>query len=84
LNRGANVFYYDPYVTDLEINTEIFKSLDNFYEDFIKSFDCILILTAHSNVNYDLVYKNANIIVDTRNDIKMRRKGLFKLGEPGL
>jgi len=84
LHWGADVSYYDPFVPELKINEVLLKSLDSLQKDIVKSFDLVLILTAHSNVDYNLIYENANIIVDTRNSIKKKRKGLFKLGESDL
>ena len=36
----------------------------------IKSYDILVICTDHSNINYQLLKKNAKVIVDTRNAIK--------------
>ena len=32
----------------------------------LKSFDCVIILTDHSNLNYNLIKKFAKKIIDTR------------------
>ena len=81
---GANVSYYDPYVPNLKIGERIFNSIKDLSRDILKDFDSVVILTAHSNIDYDLIYENAHIIVDTRNAIKKKRKGLFKLGDSSL
>ena len=81
---GANVSYYDPYVPNLKIGEKSFDSFKDLSKDILKDFDAVVILTAHSNVDYDLIYENANIIVDTRNAIKKKRKTLFKLGDSSL
>jgi len=81
---GANVSYYDPYVPNLKIGERVFNSIKDLSRDLLKDFDAVVILTAHSNIDYDLIYENAHIIVDTRNAIKKKRKGLFKLGDSSL
>ena len=39
-------------------------------DNTIKSYDLIMITTAHSNVDYDMVQKNARYIFDTKNAMK--------------
>jgi UDP-N-acetyl-D-mannosaminuronate dehydrogenase len=42
-----------------------------------------LILTDHSNIDYDQLAQNANLVADTRNAIKSRgHKNVFRLGVP--
>ncbi len=36
----------------------------------LKSFDVVIITTDHSEVDYDLVRRNAKLIIDTRNVYK--------------
>ena len=38
--------------------------------DVIKSYDLIMITAAHSNVDYDMIQKNAVAIFDTKNVMK--------------
>ena len=60
--KGAKVCYHDPYIS--EVNEE--KSLELNIRN-IKSQDAIVITTDHSDVDYKLVGKHANLIIDTRN-----------------
>ena len=60
--KGAKVCYHDTYVN--KINGE--KSLDLTIKN-IKSQDAIVITTDHSGVDYELVGKHSNLIIDTRN-----------------
>jgi UDP-N-acetyl-D-glucosamine dehydrogenase len=83
-NWGAEIAYHDPFVPYLKVSGKIFNSLESISKHVLKNFDIVVILTAHSNVDYDLIYENADIIVDTRNAIKKKRKGLFKLGDSNL
>jgi len=43
-------------------------------EGKVKNTDCVLIVTDHDNIDYEMIYKNAKLIVDTRN--ALRKRGL--------
>lgn len=65
LEKGVKVTYTDPYVPQINIGGEITESIQP-SELFLKSCDCVLILTNHSNFNYQLLVEYAPLIVDTR------------------
>jgi UDP-N-acetyl-D-glucosamine dehydrogenase len=89
-HKGAHLSYHDPYVKNIEIVKDPYrpheritpvtlKSID-LTESAIKSADCILILTDHSNIDYDWVAKKGKVVVDTRNAIKSRKyKNIFHI-----
>lgn len=66
---NAQVSYHDPYLPYLEINGINLKSI-KLTSEHLKDKDCVLILTDHSNVDYELILKHASVIVDTRNVYK--------------
>lgn len=68
--EGAIVSYYDPYNPEFINNEKEYKSLQKLTTKEIMEKDIVIITTAHSNVNYDMVVKNAKMIFDTRNAIK--------------
>ena len=67
--RGAEVDYHDPHVPhtqpmrrhDLRMES---VALD---ERTVGSYDAVLISTAHASVDYELLARNAKLVVDTRN-----------------
>ncbi|MBH49853.1 MAG: UDP-N-acetyl-D-glucosamine dehydrogenase [Candidatus Marinimicrobia bacterium] len=63
--EGADVDFYDPFITDILWNSNRRSGLTSL--SGIESFDIIVVLTDHSDVNYDLVLKHSTLIVDTRN-----------------
>jgi len=78
-SRGAKVSYYDPYVPQFKWGTGIIKS-KAYSDKLIKSQDCVVILTAHSNIDYKAIVKNAKLVVDTRNATKgIKNKKIVKL-----
>jgi UDP-N-acetyl-D-glucosamine dehydrogenase len=68
--KGAEVSYHDPYAPTLRIGDHTFKSvaLGN-----IESYDCVVVVTDHSGVDYKQVVAKARVIVDTRNALKNHR-----------
>jgi len=67
--EGAEVGFSDPFVPALSENGTSLSSrpLD---EAVISEADCVLVVTDHSSVDYELVAKHASIVVDTRNALK--------------
>jgi len=68
--KGAKkVDYYDPFVPAVEKSRQIEKPLYsiNFTLSTISRYDVIVIVTAHSSIDYKKLYKNAKLIIDTRN-----------------
>jgi UDP-N-acetyl-D-glucosamine dehydrogenase len=56
---GSEVAYHDPHVPEFEG----MRSVD--YEP--ESYDCVVIVTAHSAIDYDDLIRRAEVIVDLRN-----------------
>lgn len=83
-NWGGIVEYYDLYVPEVKIEDKVLKSLQEITPEIIQSFDLLLVLTDHSNVDYDAIFNFSDLIVDTRNVFKKKRERLFKLGEGDL
>ena len=63
--EGADVSFYDPYIQDVNLDgSDIpFAPLT---ADNVKAADCVVILTDHSNVPYDLIAEHASVVLDTR------------------
>ena len=66
-----NIDFYDPYVSKFrDDNKNIVHSKFDTQEqmlNFVNEYDLVLILTDHSNINYDKLLENSNCIIDTRN-----------------
>jgi UDP-N-acetyl-D-glucosamine dehydrogenase len=71
--KGADVNYHDPYVSKLpparHYNYEL-SSVDLSIET-IKSYDVVVVVTDHTDVDYDLVRNHAKLVIDTRNVYKL-------------
>jgi UDP-N-acetyl-D-glucosamine dehydrogenase len=64
--QGADVAYHDPYVPELREDNVSARSVA-LSRDEVAAADCVVIVTDHSNLDYDLLRSHANRIVDTRN-----------------
>ncbi|HCH28275.1 MAG TPA: UDP-N-acetyl-D-glucosamine dehydrogenase [Ruminococcaceae bacterium] len=68
---GAVVSYYDPFVPEFKnMYEESGKSIPALTPEVVKSYDLVMVTAAHSNVDYDMVQKNAIAIFDTKNVMK--------------
>jgi UDP-N-acetyl-D-glucosamine dehydrogenase len=69
LELGAELSYHDPHIPklpkmrkhDLRMNSSALSA------DYLKAQDCVLIITDHSSVDWNLVLKSSRLIVDPRN-----------------
>jgi UDP-N-acetyl-D-glucosamine dehydrogenase len=67
--QGAKVSYHDPYVPSFEEDGHRFASVP-LDAATLAAADCVMIVTDHSALDYDLIRKNARSIVDTRNALR--------------
>lgn len=67
-NKGARVLYHDPHVPVLPRTRK--HSLDMksalLTENLLRATDCVVVVTDHKNVDYDLIANNADLVVDSR------------------
>jgi UDP-N-acetyl-D-glucosamine dehydrogenase len=68
-HRGAVVTFHDPHVPVLREDGMELKSVPLSRETLAQS-DCVIIVTDHSDVDYDLVARHAPIVVDTRRALR--------------
>ncbi|WP_330682808.1 nucleotide sugar dehydrogenase [Mediterraneibacter glycyrrhizinilyticus] len=66
----AEVDYYDPWISEYKYLGEKHQGIKEINPEIIASYDLIMITTAHTNVDYDMVQKNADAIFDTKNVMK--------------
>lgn len=67
---GANIEFYDPWVPEYKDHDKYFKGIENFTPEVVASYDMIMVLTGHTNIDYSMVQKNAKAIFDTKNAMK--------------
>lgn len=68
---GAELSYYDPWVKNFKnMYGENGTSLSEITPEIVASYDLVIITTAHKDVDYKMVQKNAKAIFDTKNVMK--------------
>jgi UDP-N-acetyl-D-glucosamine dehydrogenase len=65
-NEGADLQYSDPYAPSLVVKGREYKSQE-VTAKLLQGSACVLILTAHSVFDYQLVVDHAPVVFDTRN-----------------
>ncbi len=64
--QGADVRYHDPNVPGLNHEGKGYRSVA-LTPDEVQHADCVMIVTDHTDVDYDMVSRTAKSVVDTRN-----------------
>jgi UDP-N-acetyl-D-glucosamine dehydrogenase len=71
MQKGATVDYNDPYIprTKKMRMYDFKKESVPITKDALRKYDCVVIATNHSCYDYELIVKNASLVVDTRNAV---------------
>jgi UDP-N-acetyl-D-glucosamine dehydrogenase len=79
--EGAELVFYDPYIKSMHGlgNETIEADWVELSEEELRKSDLVLIITDHSNIDYEMVVKESNIVVDTRNATKNVISGRDKI-----
>ena len=68
--RGADVSYYDPWVPSFRWKGMSMTGIPALTEEALREADLVMVTTAHTNVDYAFVQKNAKFVFDTKNAMK--------------
>ncbi len=66
----ADVTYYDPWIAEYKYKGQKYQGIQEITPEIIASYDLVMITAAHTNVDYDMIQKNAKAIFDTKNAMK--------------
>jgi UDP-N-acetyl-D-glucosamine dehydrogenase len=64
--KGAKVLYHDPYVAHLVEEGAVMESVPDLMEA-VRTVDCVVIITNHSQYDYPAILEESRMVVDTRN-----------------
>lgn len=67
---GAEVSYFDPWVSECKHNDEVWSSLPMLTPETLSQADLVMVTCAHTNVDYGMVQANAKVVFDTKNVMK--------------
>lgn len=76
--KGATVSYSDPHVPSIKEGEVTMKSV-KLTPELLKKSDCVVIITDHAKYDYSLIVQHANLVLDTRNAIKVKSNKVVKL-----
>ena len=68
--NGADVEFFDPYISSFKENGIIMEGIPSIDEDIIAQYDLVMITCGHTNVDYEMIQRNALAIFDTKNVMK--------------
>ena len=73
------VDYHDPFLPSLPKTRKYNLKLDSIdlTAENVKKYDCILLITDHDNVDYDLLTKSHTLIIDTRGRLRGNYKNVI-------
>ncbi len=66
--NGASVTFYDPYIFNLDSIQR-----GELTPEVLRSQDAVLLITDHDQLNYDVIFQNSALIIDTRNAFRNYR-----------
>lgn len=69
-NAGAVIRFYDPFVDQFSHKGKEYYGLEYLTPSVLKEADLVVVTTAHTSVNYNLIQQNSTFVFDTRNAMK--------------
>lgn len=66
--RGARVTYSDPFVPRISLDSRQMESQP--VEEMVAQADCVVIVTDHTAIDYAMIARRAQLVVDTRNALR--------------
>lgn len=78
-SKGAKITYTDPYIAEINYH-ELNAKSKPLSKELLSKTDCTVIVTDHSNFDYNLLVSHSKLIVDTRNALKgINKKHIVRL-----
>lgn len=79
--QGGIIEFFDPYIKNFKYMDKVVEGI-NLNEEMIKQFEIIVILSDHSNIDYNWLVENAALVYDTKNVCKdIESNKIIKLGQ---
>lgn len=67
---GAQIDFYDPFIPEYKYKGKAHKGIKKIDAAIIKNYDLVVITTAHTSIDYNMVQQNAKTVFDTKNALK--------------
>lgn len=80
-NKGALIAYHDPYVLEVPHTREHdnYSGMKSVSINDLGEYDAVIISTDHSSLNYEFIFNNSKLIIDTRNVYPLDKYNSSKL-----
>jgi UDP-N-acetyl-D-glucosamine dehydrogenase len=70
--KNVNVSYFDPLIPYLILNHINLRSIE-LKKNNLEKFDCVVIATDHTSLDYAFILRNSKLIFDTRNVLRHKK-----------
>ena len=77
--RGAKMTVHDPYNKQVRVEQDLVLTVPPLTENRLKNSDLVIIVTDHSEYDYEFIVKHAPMVLDTRNATAGLRRGRSKI-----
>jgi UDP-N-acetyl-D-glucosamine dehydrogenase len=80
--RGARVKFHDPYSRQITLEDGRVQRRAALTPASLRQADLVIVITDHSSYDYDMIVRNARLVLDTRNatrDVRAGRSKIHKL-----
>lgn len=68
--QKSNVEFFDPYIKSCKYHGKTYNGIESINPEVISNYDIVVITTAHSNFDYEMIAENSKFIFDTKNAMK--------------
>ena len=68
--EGCDVTYYDPYIPKYRYKGQWYEGIASIDPKMIADFDIVIVTSAHTTIDYDMIAENAKVVFDTKNAMK--------------
>lgn len=75
--EGCDVTYYDPYIPKYRYKGQWYEGVASIDPKMIADFDIVIVTSAHTTIDYDMIAEHSKVVFDTKNamkNVKFREK----------
>lgn len=66
----AQVQFYDPFITEYKHKGNKYIGINKITAEIVSAYDLVVITTAHTCIDYEMIQQSAKVIFDTKNAMK--------------
>ncbi len=58
-SEHAEVSYFDPWIPEYKYEGKVVRGIEKIDPEIISSYDLVIVTAAHTNIDYEMIQKNA-------------------------